>query len=527
VGRGINQTYITAGHPLALNEKRILVLSADTQQQLDSMKALSADNTYFRINVKGRASLTLNALNFTQSEIAGIAWSSSKPSVASVKPDSTDRLKATVEGLGIGTTTVTASSRGCAPVMFTIVVLPEGEDTGPITLRYLTTLKSSLVIPAVNAIEKLSITGVNIDPADMARYTIWEASPQGVISLAANGVSCDVTALKAGKASIKITNQKSANSITIAVKVGVPYEWADNDPIYITTDTDLLTMVKGERRNIGASLANSTVMTGFSFSLAAPGKDGPIARLTGTTSGICLVEAEKTGVSYITIRNAAAQAVDKDVMLVVAERPEDLAGLKYLSTKQNIVTVDQGGRLTVSVTVKNSPVNILDGFSWTSSDSSIVSVSSSGQSAVLFGKGIGTAKITVSNTNVSPYPLEIIATCVNPVDAAKSPYITIPSIVDLTIGKGASSIKATLEGGSPADNGAFTWTVQDSSVCSLFASNDTAQIKALKQGVTQIVVSHPKANGIDRTILVICEPAAAADCERNYRFVNHHHRVNH
>jgi uncharacterized protein YjdB len=97
-----------------------------------------------------------------------------------------------------------------------------------------------------------------------------------------------------------------------------------------------------------------------------------------------------------------AQAMDKDVMLVIAERPEDLAGLKYLSTKQNVVTLDQGGRLTVSVTVKNSPVNILDGFTWTSSDSSIVSVSSSGQSAVLFGKGIGTAKITVTNTNVSP-----------------------------------------------------------------------------------------------------------------------------
>jgi hypothetical protein len=34
----------------------------------------------------------------------------------------------------------------------------------------------------------------------------------------------------------------------------------------------------------------------------------------------------------------------------------------------------------------------------------------------------------------------------------------------------------------------------------------------LKEGVTQLVISHPKANGIDRAVLLICEPKPAADC---------------
>jgi hypothetical protein len=48
LGAGNNQTYIAASHPKASSEKRILVLSADTQAALDAMKGFYADQTYFR-----------------------------------------------------------------------------------------------------------------------------------------------------------------------------------------------------------------------------------------------------------------------------------------------------------------------------------------------------------------------------------------------------------------------------------------------------------------------------------------------
>jgi hypothetical protein len=52
----------------------------------------------------------------------------------------------------------------------------------------------------------------------------------------------------------------------------------------------------------------------------------------------------------------------------------------------------------------------------------------------------------------------------------------------------------------------------DGTIASCYASNETAQVKALKEGVTQLVISHPKANGIDRAVLLVCEPKQVADC---------------
>ena len=53
VNTGKTQTYITASHPKALSDKRILVLTADTQTELDAFKAIYTDTTYYRINVNG------------------------------------------------------------------------------------------------------------------------------------------------------------------------------------------------------------------------------------------------------------------------------------------------------------------------------------------------------------------------------------------------------------------------------------------------------------------------------------------
>jgi hypothetical protein len=65
--------------------------------------------------------------------------------------------------------------------------------------------------------------------------------------------------------------------------------------------------------------------------------------------------------------------------------------------------------------------------------------------------------------------------------------------------------------GKPSDYTAFSWQVVDGTIASCYSSNETAQVKALKEGVTQLIISHPKANGIDHTVLLICKPKAA-DC---------------
>jgi uncharacterized protein YjdB len=506
LGTGSRQTYLTASHPKAASDKRILALSADTQAALDAMKGFYADETYFRLNENGTARLALSQFGLEEADIQKIVWTADKPGICIVAADSANRLNATITGIAPGTAAIAASLAGCEPCRFQVTVLPEGEPIGTVLPQYLTTGKNAIVLSEPGASSPLQVTGVNISAAALNTQTVWRVEDPAVVSLSAVGPSATVAALKAGKTKIAVSNPESSNTLSIDVKVGALYEWDDAAVAYITTEQDTIAMTRGETKTIAAALANSASQAGFAFRVSG----SPIIAAKGSASGTCLIEALEAGVSELTVSNAAA-ATDKTILVVVANSPEELRGFPYLTTKQNVATIGESFNATVTVTVANAEQPVLQGYRWTSSDPTIVTVVDSGQVAVLYGQKAGTAKITVTN-DACLYPLEIIANCVNPVLAANNPYIMSPNIVTLTVDDPAVTITADLVGGKPSDYAAFAWRISDGLTVSCLASNETAQLRALKAGVVQLIISHPKANGIDRSVLVICEPKPVADC---------------
>lgn len=505
-GTGDHQTYLSAAHGKAAAEKRILALSADTQAALDAMKGIYADQTYFRINVNETSPVSLNHFGLTEADIAAITWTTDRPGVCMVNALPGNRLTAALSGISSGTAVITAALSGAEPCRFSVTVLPEGENRETILPRYLTTAKNASVLSGPGAADTLRVTGVNISPATMATATTWQVQDPEIVSLAPSGAAATITALKIGRTTITATNEDSANSIVFDLKVGALYEWDDSALVYITAEQDVLTLVKGEQKTIGAALVNSTPHNGFTFSVSG----APLLEVTGSLSGSCFIQAREAGISEITIRHPLA-AAEKEILVVIANSPEELRGFPYLTTKHNVVTLGASFHTTVSVSVTNAPVPVVSGYHWVSSDPAVVRVVDSGQTAVFYGERAGTAKITVTNDALL-YPLEIIAHCVNPVLAANNPYIMSATIVTLTVGDAAATVSAELVGGSPADYSAFSWQTADGTIASCLSSNETAQVKALKEGVTQLRISHPKAGGIDRTILVICEPRKSADC---------------
>jgi hypothetical protein len=506
LGSGNRQTYVNVSHEKAASDKRILVLSADTQEALDAMKGIYADQTYFRIHEQGNAALSLNQFGLSGEDIARIVWQTDKPGICTVQAQSGNRLNATVSGISPGEARITATLTGSEPCVFNITVLPEGEPVDTILPQYLTTTQNAIVLSEPGAFTVVRVTGVNVPTESMATRTQWQAEDSGVVSVAASGSKATLTALQTGKTRITVANPESSNTLSLEVKVGALYEWDDAAVVYIATETDVVTMIKGEQKTIGASLVNSTLQTGFTFSVSG----SPIIDVTGALSGSCLIEAREAGVSEITVRNSQA-VTEKEILVVVANTAEELRGFPYLTTKQNVVTVGESFNTSVTVTLANVDGPVVSGYRWMSSDPSIIKVVDSGQMAVFYGQKAGTAKITVTH-DLCSWPLEIIVNCVNPVLAANNPYIMSPNIITLTVGDAPVTITADLVGGRQADYTAFSWYAADGTIASCYASNETAQVKALKEGVTQLVISHPKANGIDRTILLICEPKAAADC---------------
>ena len=516
-GTGSSQTYVVAHLDGALSDKKILVLAADTQDELDAMKGIYADNTYLRVSADETKSISIES--FGLSDTDKVSWSSSNSSIAIVSGDysSNNTFYASVTGISEGKCSVTASVDGCESVVFDVTVLPLGQSSEIFdeSAGYLTTNLNAIVIESVDESVNLSVTGVNINTSDMELYTEWSMEDvnaiegENVFDIAGNpGSTVTLTANKPGKSKIKVSNKFAQNTLNLNAKCGELYEWTDEYIVYITTENDVVNIMNGSATTIGCSLVNTTQKGSFSWQVTE-GQDN--IEIVGLASGTCNITAKQAGQSIITVSNSLAGEITKEILVNIANSEEELNGFKYLTTEQNVVTVGEQSNISVTVNVKNSDSNVISGYSWRSTNSSVCDVVGSGNVAVIYGKSIGSAKVIVENYEYCDYPLEIIVNVVDPIAAAQDPYITCNSIVTCSVGGDSAIIGCELIGGNEADYTNFSWSIVDSSIATLYANNNTAQIKALKEGVTQVVISHPKS-AVDRTVLIICEPKLVTNC---------------
>ena len=516
IGSGSNQTYITAHLEGALSDKKILVLSADTQEALDAMKGIYADSTYLRISEKEVKELSVKSFGLSSTD--RITWSTSSDSTAIVSADSSSENSsvANVTGISAGKCTITASIDGAESLSFDVTVLEEGQSSEIFdeNAGYLTTNLNAVVLESTEQTTNLSVTGVNITPSDMQLYTNWSMSDIDPVEddpvfdlIGSPGQTVTLTANRPGKSKINITNKFSENSLTINAKCGELYEWTEGYIVYITTENDVVNIVNGNTTTVGCSLVNSSATGTYSWQVI---EGADVIEIIGLSSGTCNISTLQAGQAVIQVSNTLAETT-KEILVNVANSEQELKGFRYLSTTQNVVTVGQNSNTSVHVEIKNADSDIVTGYSWRSTNSSVCEVVGSGNFASIQGKAIGTAKIIVENYTNCDYPLEIIVNVVDPVAAAQDPYITCNSIVTCTVGGDIATIAAELIGGVEADNTGFTWTIVDKNIATLYGNNDSAQIKAIEEGVTQVIISHPKAS-VDRRVLVICEPKIVTNC---------------
>lgn len=516
-GTGSSQTYVTAHLDGAVSDKKILVLAADTQDALDAMKGIYADSTYLRIAANETKSI--NVESFGLSNTDKISWTTSNSSIAIVSGDSSSEntCSAKITGISEGNCSITASIEGAESVVFDVTVLKEGESSEIFdeNAGYLTTNLNTVIIENVDEQANLSVSGVNIETSDMELYTNWtmeDIDPvpgENVFELIGSpSSSVTLTALKPGKSKIKVSNKFSENSLTINAKCGELYEWTDDYIVYITTENDVVNIINGASTTIGCALVNTTSVGSFSWEVTQGSEN---IEIVGLASGTCNITAKQAGQAIITVSNSLAGEITREILVNVANSEEELKGFKFLTTEQNVVTVGEQSNTSVTVNIENTDTNIISGYYWRSTNTSVCDVVGSGNVAVIYGKSIGSAKVIVENYENCDYPLEIIVNVVDPVAASQDPYITCNSIVTCTVGSDVATIAAELVGGNESDYTGFSWSIVDNSIASLYASNETAQIKALKEGVTQVIISHPKAS-VNRSVLIICEPKVTTNC---------------
>ncbi len=523
LGTGQTVSKITAKHNKADADKTVLVLTADTQEELMKMKALYADKLYYNFEVGNKATIMCSSVGFeddgedennheyTPYDWSTFTWSVSDPSIVSVEKADYNPLICEVTGLKAGTAKLTGSINDDGQVYsceYTLTVYPKGTVmTDPEV--YLTTAQNVVSLGKKNDKVTVNVTAVNLSGSKYSGIN-WEIDNSSVATVQPNGNKATITAVADGEAVVTVSHPDSQNVLKVYVRVGSEYVVKPADPVTYIAAQDVITMLRDDPpQKLEAALVNySGVSTdGFSFAI----DNAEVAEFSAQSpNGTAYVKPVGSGQAQITITHPDSE-IDKKILVVVGNSAEELAGFTYLTTSANVVAIGEGNTKSVSVTVKNAETPVLDGYTWSSNNDNIVSVTPSGSTAVLKGNSMGTCLITVRNS-ACKYPLEIIAQVVDPKAAADNPYIQLSkSVLTLTVGPTYTDVTADLVGGTESDYKDFVWTTNDSSIAVAFGQNEVGKIQAKKAGTTYVTVSHRKS-AYSAQLLVVCDEVKSGDC---------------
>jgi hypothetical protein len=439
-------------------------------------------------------------------------WTVSDPSVVSLTKMANSPLCCKVKGLKSGQVKLTGkindggTEYSCE---FTITVYPEGTVQTESEV-YFTTTQNVVVLGSTGASTVVSVNPVRMRESEYSKIT-WTVEKSNIASVLPNGNKATVTAMGEGETVINVSHPDSQNTLKIYVRVGSEYISPETKPVVYISAQDVLTMLRDdEPQKLQAVLVNCTESdtSGFSFSI----DNESIAKISGqSTNGTAYVKPVGSGQAEITITHKKTD-INKKVLVVVGNSAEELAGFAYLTTPNNVVSIGEGNNKTVSVQIKNKDDIVIDGYSWSSNNTSVVEVvENNGSAAVLKGNKIGTSVVTVKNS-VCKYPLDIIVQVIDPIAAAANPYIQLSSsVMTLTVGNIYTSVTADLVGGTDGDKSDFSWKTENSSVAVIYGQNEVGKIRAMQPGMTYITVSHPKAV-YDQQLLVVCDAPKENNC---------------
>ena len=512
-GTGNTISYLTISHNKADADKKVMILTADTEEELANMKALYSDKLYFNIEVGEEAYCTTNSVGFDSDyNFASAIWTVKDSSICSIEKDSINPLSCRIIGEKAGATRVSVSitdnENKTYSCDYEITVYPSGTvQTEPEV--YFTTSQNVINLNSAGKFSNVNVSAINLPYSEYSNIA-WESEDESIAKVIGNGINATVTAMREGETVINVSHEDSQNTLKIYIRVGSEYVIPEAKPIVHISSPDVITLLKDDNpQRLDAILVNyeEIYKRGFHFSI----DNESIATISSQSeNGVAYIKPVGSGQAQITIRHPMS-SIDKKVLVVVGNSAEELAGFVYLTTNTNVVALGEGTTKSVSVSVKNAKDAVIEGYTWTSNNLNVVDITSSGANALLKGNGIGTAIVTVTNKECK-YPLSIIVQVVDPILASQNPHIQLSSsVITVPVSSTYTSVTADLVGGTEEDFSQFLWKVNDSSICAVYGQNEVGKIRALSEGQTYVTVTHPKAT-YPAQLLVVCDKIEESEC---------------
>ena len=354
------------------------------------------------------------------------------------------------------------------------------------TIQKVTLSRTSIDFTVKGGTAKLTATITPSEHISSNKIT-WISSNTNIATVNDIGL---VTAKNDGTA---VITAKTVNGKTATCKITVKDRTAQTTiPITgIKLNTTNLTLSKGKTSTLVATITPSNTTqskaitwTSSNSNIVAVNSSGVVtAKASGTATITAKTSNWKTATCTITV------PIEKPTTTTIP-----ITGIKLNTTN---LTLNKGKTSTLFATITPSNTTQSKAITWTSSNSNIVAVNSSG---VVTAKASGTATITAKTSNWKT------ATCTITVPIEKPTTTTIPitgiklNTTNLTLNKGkTSTLFATITPSNTTQSKAITWTSSNSNIV---AVNSSGVVTAKASGTATITAKTSNGKAATCTITV-------------------------
>lgn len=358
-----------------------------------------------------------------------------------------------------GNATVTALSDSASAIL--TVTHPLSENTLEIFIKcgnqyvyknedvcYVTVEKSNLELFAGQDEETLYASLVHTEEnasAGTPRGFKFESDNTGVAEVSYTALSnfCYIRPVSQGVCKITVTHEdaKYGAEVVVVVKKAA----TSNDIPYITTKTNVLTLVEGDYSAVSVALENGAANAAPSLWKWESGdvKTASIMANNGETAMIC---ANKAGSTTLKVsRNDCAYSLK---IIVVVLDSAATSSRPYINSSESIITLQKGKSTTVTAEmIGGAGESDAAFFNWSSSSSRTALANPSGSSCFIKAMETGLTTITIKNSRYpDSYPRTILVVVEDDARAEMFVSVSIPNPTLPTVSLGQSII--TMEAGS-------------------------------------------------------------------------------
>lgn len=478
-------------------EKKVLIIVANTAEELMSYKYLTTTNNVVTIGEGNTKTVNVNIKNTIDPIITGFNWESSDPNIVSVIASG---VSATIHGNSIGTTIIKVTNDACK---YPLEIIAQCVDPIAASESPYIQLSSSVITTNINNSTYTNITAELIggNEEDNSLFTWTSHDPTTCTVYGQNEVG-KLKAQKKGQTYITVRHPKAKETAQLLV---VCDETKESD-CYISVPSSVINMKPTDSiMTIQATLINGVETDKYAFKWNLDAYDIIDMQYS---ANVCSITPKQSGTTTITIHHEKA-AFDQEIIVNVQEWTE-------FSFPNTNVTITNGDVKFLNMEVPAS--NLATYIEYTTDNPSICTITGTSKTAQIQAIKEGTttvhAKLIAASSGKTQGTSDLMVYIKKRnVDAV---YISTTSTI-WTIGeRKTQQLDAFLTGTgvTTTDGYNLKWYSSDSDVVQIAGKSvngyyvgESIVITGLKKGEATITCSHEKASS-NLQFLIIVEGAA-------------------